>query len=418
MGKRLVGDFGILCSGLPKFKWTILLASTAIFLLWASVAVYSDEPDQGKPRITETLLADGTTQLRISRDSGKGPLLYHLDLTKDYSPAASQTPEIKQWENYKFGAFLCFNTNQFSGNEFCSLTDPMQYNPTHLNVRKWVKTIKQLGMKYAVLTVRHTSGFLLYDSPTTNFDVASSGNKTDVVRDFVDSCRKEKIAPCLYYCLWGGDFNPDPKARETILAQLYELSSNYGKIACFWIDMNIWGPKDLPAQTIYNALKSRQPESIVIFNQGVLDASRIQTFPTDVLNGEITLPPESKHQKVRQWNGKPFYLPFEFAAVSQLRDYSSVASTPYGMGAWFTYGEGKSFPPSRPISAKDLKEWIQSAYKRGASNVLLSIAPDYTGSMRDGDVKVLSELASMLQTPKSPCWVSAYTQEIKRKVLF
>ena len=30
-------------------------------------------------------------------------------------------------------------------------------------------TMKQAGMKYAVLTARHTSGFLLWDSATSEF---------------------------------------------------------------------------------------------------------------------------------------------------------------------------------------------------------------------------------------------------------
>ncbi|MEI6915457.1 MAG: hypothetical protein WCL39_10020, partial [Armatimonadota bacterium] len=230
-------------------------------------------------------------------------------------------------------------------------------------------------------------------------DVAASGNKTDVVKAFVDNCRKQKIAPCFYYCLWGGAFNPNPKARETILAQLYELAHNYGEIPYFWIDMNVWEPANLSPQEIYDAIKSQRPKTIVICNQGTTNGVKVNSFPTDILNGEITTPVETGHQPVKEVGGKKYYLPFEFAPVSQARDYASVSTTPYGRGAWFTYGEGRQIPPSKPFAAKDLNEWIRQATKRGASNVLLSIGPDFTGRMREGDVKVLNELAKLLKKP-------------------
>jgi len=100
------------------------------------------------------------------------------DLSQHHSPATTKNDLMKKWESYRFGAFVCFNTNQFSGSEHCKLSDPKLYNPQHLDVAGWVKAFKDAGMKCAVLTTRHTTGFLLWDSATTDFDVASSGNTT------------------------------------------------------------------------------------------------------------------------------------------------------------------------------------------------------------------------------------------------
>ena len=69
-------------------------------------------------------------------------------------------------------------------------------------------TFRKAGIKYAVLTTRHTSGFCLWQSNATEFDVANSPYKKDVVKSFVDACRKYNIKPCLYYCLWGKDWKP------------------------------------------------------------------------------------------------------------------------------------------------------------------------------------------------------------------
>jgi hypothetical protein len=178
---------------------------------------------------------------------------------------------------------------------------------------------------------------------------------------------------------------------------LYELATHYGAISYFWIDMMNWAPKDLSAQEVYDLLKNLQPDTIVIMNQHIQDGTTIKYFPTDILNGEVHLPPENGHQPVRQIDGKSYYLPFEFEPVSQRRDeVKSVAETPMGPGAWFTYGGGKSFPASRPFPCEGLCDWIRQAYARGASNVLLSLAPDHSGAMRKDDVEQLRQLGRLL----------------------
>ena len=150
-------------------------------------------------------------------------------------------------------------------------------------------------MKYAVLTTRHTSGFLLWDSATTDFDVASSGNTTDVCREFVRECRRQGLVPAFYYCLWGGKWNPRPDARAIVLAQLYELATQFGEIPYFWLDMDNWAPPDLSVREIYDELKTLQPNAVVEFNQHVQDGRKIRYFPTDVLDGELTPPPAAGH---------------------------------------------------------------------------------------------------------------------------
>ncbi len=321
------------------------------------------------------------------------------NLSPSHVPAVEQTAALQRWESYKLGAFVCFNTNQFTGDELCTTKDPKVYNPEHLDVRGWVDAMVLAGMRYAVLTTRHTSGFLLWDSVTTEHDVASSGNTTDVAKAFTEECRKQDIAPGFYYCMWGGEWESAPDAREVILAQLYELATHYGPIPYFWIDMMNWAPKNLTAQEVYDLLKNLQPDTIVMMNQHIQDGTAIKYFPTDVLNGEVHLPPENGHQPVRQIDGKSYCLPFEFEPVSQRRDgIQSLAETPMGPGCWFTYGEGRSFPESRPFPAEDLCDWIEQACARGANNVLLSLAPDYSGSMRKEDVEQLRQLGSLLET--------------------
>ena len=340
----------------------------------------------------------GTSVIRIT-SADAAEKTYRIDLSQRHSPAAERTDLIKNWESCRLGAFVCFNSNQFSGSEHCKTDDPQVYNPQQLDVAGWVAAFKEAGMTYAVLTTRHTSGFLLWDSATTDFDVASSGNSTDVCREFVNECRKQGLAPAFYYCLWGGKWAPDPNARAVILAQLYELATQYGEVPYFWLDMMNWAPPDLSTQEIYDALKSLRPNAVVMFNQHVQDGTKINYFPTDVVNGELVPPPATGHDPFRTVDGKTYYLPIEYCLVSQSRE-GGIKYDPLGPSCWFTYGEGREFTASHPFPAVSVAERIQLGWERGAANVLLATAPDHTGKMRPEDAEQLRRLGRLLRGQK------------------
>jgi len=353
-----------------------------------------------EPSVSEQARPDGLVDLVVQAD-GREIARYTANLKDHHQPATEKTPVIARWENWRYGGFVCFNDNQFTGEEFSRNKDPKVFNPSRLDVAGWAAAMKKAGMKYAVLTTRHTSGFLLWDSATSLLDVGSSPCKTDVAGQFVKECRQQGIAPAFYYCLWGHKKSvlPSEKARPIILAQLFELGSRYGEIPFFWIDMKNWSPENLSAQEIYDLLKNLQPNTVVILNQHVQDGTRIAYFPTDILNGEVVVPPATGHQPVREINGKKYYLPFEFEPVSQQRSKGTI--TPLGkVGVWFTYGEGNKFEASRPIPVQVLFDWMKQAWDRGASNVLLSMAADHTGAMRQQDMEQLEELGQRLRGAK------------------
>ena len=112
---------------------------------------------------------------------------------------------------------------------------------------------KTCGMKYVALTTKHHSGFCLWDTKTTPFNTLNTPYGKDIVREFVDACRKYDIAVGLYYSpedfLYSYDRgeiirrlghrpNPDSDLEyiKYIKAQVTELMSNYGKIDVFFID--------------------------------------------------------------------------------------------------------------------------------------------------------------------------------------
>jgi alpha-L-fucosidase len=326
---------------------------------------------------------------------------------QDFLPASEQTELIASWEKLRFGAFVHFNDNTFLENELSKNTDPEKFNPWNIDFEGMMETFQKAGVKYAVLTTRHTSGFCLWDSKVTSFDIASSAYPKDVVKLFVDACRKHEIKPCLYYCLWGNkDWNPaawnpiiekeleESYPKEIIIAQLKELSENYGDIYEFWLDMHCWCDTSLSPQEIYNFLRSENPDVIVHFNQHIQDGSEIRYFPTDILNGEERTPSAEGYKPFREVDGKTFYLPFEYEITSQQCENRSLG---YGLmpgSVWFTYPDSHFYP------ADSLYKYIKQNYERGGSSILLSTAPDKTGHYRQADRDSLIRLGNLINYPK------------------
>jgi hypothetical protein len=108
---------------------------------------------------------------------------------------------------WKFGMFISFNVGTFHDREWATgYEDPAAFTPDKLDCSQWVEAAAAVGMKYAVLTVKHTGGWCLWDSEyTETHDMTAfvnyKGGKGDIVREFVDACRKQKIKVGLYYLL-------------------------------------------------------------------------------------------------------------------------------------------------------------------------------------------------------------------------
>src|SRR3954463_866228 len=117
-------------------------------------------------------------------------------------PATHRTHALREFEKLQFGVSFHFSMNTFTGNDYETGVVPAStYNPTNLDVRQWIRVARDLGARYAVLTAKHMSGFCLWDSSGYDYDVAASGNKTDVVAAFVAACHEYGLRPGFYYCI-------------------------------------------------------------------------------------------------------------------------------------------------------------------------------------------------------------------------
>lgn len=185
------------------------------------------------------------------------------------------TPQQYEWQKLEFIAFVHFGMNTFTDREWGEGNeDPKLFNPTELNAEQWVRTFKEAGMKLAILTAKHHDGFCLWPSKYTEHSVKNSpwkNGKGDVVREFVDACRKYDLKVGLYLSPWdrnNPDYGDSPKYNQYFLNQLTELLINYGEITEVWFDGACGeepnGKKQVyDWQAYYRLIRKLQPNAVI-----------------------------------------------------------------------------------------------------------------------------------------------------------
>ena len=78
---------------------------------------------------------------------------------------------------------------------------PKTFNPTQYDPEKWMKIASLAGVKYMVLTTKHHNGFCMWDTKTTDFSIMNTPYEKDIVKAYVDACRKYNIKVGFYFII-------------------------------------------------------------------------------------------------------------------------------------------------------------------------------------------------------------------------
>jgi alpha-L-fucosidase len=300
--------------------------------------------------------------------------------------------QLQKWESLQYGMFIHYGMATFVQNEFPTGKDPATtYAPDRLDVDQWVSVARDAGIKYIVLTTKHVAGHCLWPSRCTDYSVANSTDKTNVVEEFCRSCEKRGVLPGLYYNssdnhdrfgskmlfdegtdLWG-KMSDIPKSEEHLppfttslyqsfmTAQVTELLTQFGPIAEMWIDMpGILGPGY--RTFLYQEIARLQPRTVVMMN--------CQLWPSDLISFERTLPPAG-FLKWRRIDGKSYYVPGEVC-------------DPIG-NEWF-WASGDA-----PRSDESLLQQFNACRTAGV-NLLLNVPADKHGLIPKESVEALLRL--------------------------
>src|ERR1700743_3833141 len=108
----------------------------------------------------------------------------------------------QQIVDLRFGMFIHFNIPTFMDQDWADPdASPTLFNPTHMDCSQWARAAKSAHMTYGCLTTKHHSGFCIWDTKTTDYNVMNSPLKRDVVREYTDAFRAQGLKVCLYYSI-------------------------------------------------------------------------------------------------------------------------------------------------------------------------------------------------------------------------
>lgn len=196
-----------------------------------------------------------------------------------------------------------------------------RFRPERWDPDRMLEAARRAGFRYAVLTAKHHEGFALWPSAHGEFNTRTHGGGRDLVRAFVEGCRKHGLKAGLYYSpgdwyysrrhmsfnyrsahCWQNTglacrpevpdydtrFQPvalpertaewDRAYREYQRGQIKELLTRYGKLDVLWFDMA--GPGIIT------------PEEIRALQPGIVINNRMGGGTGDFLTPEGSFPKE------------------------------------------------------------------------------------------------------------------------------
>jgi alpha-L-fucosidase len=176
--------------------------------------------------------------------------------------------------------FVHFGINTFTNREWGDgKEDPALFAPARLDAREWARATRRAGHRAMILTAKHHDGFCLWPTRTTTHSVAKSpwrGGEGDVVREFVDACRAEKLRPGVYLSPWDRNspvYGDSPRYNDLYCEQLTELLTGYGPLAEVWFDgANGEGPNGRRQvydwRRVWALVRKLQPNAVMFSDAG------------------------------------------------------------------------------------------------------------------------------------------------------
>ncbi len=236
-------------------------------------------------------------------------------------------PERLEWfRDLGFGMFIHFSFDSQLGvvisHSMAGASDdyldrfvnelPKTFNPKEFDPEEIATLAKLAGMKYIVFTTKHHSGFCMWDTQTTDFNIMNTPYKKDLLAEYVEATRKAGLAVGFYFS--PEDFNflyengqqvrrrfPEPIPRpvmdkylELVELQCMELMAQYGDIDIMFFDGGEGELQEKCKEVVWNL----QPDIVVT-------RGAIETPEQTVLGIASDEPWESCITMGTQWAYKP-----------------------------------------------------------------------------------------------------------------
>jgi len=159
---------------------------------------------------------------------------------------------------------------------------PRRFNPTQFDPAAWVKSARQAGMRYMVITTKHHDGFCMFDAPGTDYKITNTPYGKDVVALLAAACHEQSMPLGFYYSppdMHHPGFRDTSKpARENwsgeparpqwasyldyMESHLRTLLTNYGPVAIVWFD-GLFGVAKYNPPRFHKLIHDLSPNTLV-----------------------------------------------------------------------------------------------------------------------------------------------------------
>jgi alpha-L-fucosidase len=352
--------------------------------------------------------------------------------------------KLKWMQDAKFGLFIHWglysgpaqgewymHNKQVLANDYRKLTTPesgdQQFMADQYNPDQWAQIAKDAGIKYMSLTTMHHDGFALFDSKYPNAFTAQQVFGIDLVKKYIDACRKAGLKVGIYKTLinwrypgyydiygngkgpyfnadnvWGykGDPAHQENARmmkEELYAQIKELMTKYGKIDQIFWDGGWLAEKstDADASFFWESGKYRSPDNLWPVNSTYGETEKGTNKPLGIMGMVRKFQPDILVNPRSGWYGD--YMSEEGDAPVngpvRTKEIWEKCMTLHNGGWGYTH----SAEDSKSVMTVDaLKRMLSDCIIRNM-NLLVNVGPDRHGVITQAETTLLRETGKWIQ---------------------
>jgi alpha-L-fucosidase len=191
---------------------------------------------------------------------------------------ALPTPAQAAWQDLELGMFIHFAPNTWQDKEYDDRSTPPTAIMPEIDTGQWADTAVAMGARYVVLVAKHTGGFCLWQTDTTDYGIRNTpwrGGHGDVMADLTTACATRGLKLGVYLSPRDDTFGAGLSGRcatperqtaynDVYRRQLTELLTRYGPIVELWLDGSSVVPTgDLVTRYAPDAMVFQGPQATI-----------------------------------------------------------------------------------------------------------------------------------------------------------
>jgi alpha-L-fucosidase len=268
-----------------------------------------------------------------------------------------------------------------------------QFNPVDFDADHWARMAKDMGARYVIFTTKHHDGFCMWPSKYTDYTIASTPCKKDIVKAIVDAYTKQGIEVHLYFSIidWHhkGYRGAAPTSAKDKAAyeefktftrnQLIELLENYPEVKGLWFDGSwdkAWIQQSAWVDELGKDLRAMRP-GLVIGSRFRADENGRRHYDT---NGDLIDDYDQTWERA---------MPDSFDKVRNV-DWDCVMTVPENQ--WGYHSDWRGYIKT----SFDLVEMMVQANSMNG-NFVINFGPDGKGSIRPEETKLAAQIGAWMK---------------------